>query len=226
MKQLQLQAVDINRRALDEPITVPFSPTELSFTKGANYAEVPIPGLELPLLQFVRGEAETVSLELFLDASAGTLSVTELARRLYKLAMISPEHHSPPLVKVSWGSGFPGPSLGPSAESEKSFTAVVLSVGRRFTFFASDGTPLRAVVTLALKQFLTLSEQLTAMDLQSADHTRIHVVQQGETLPLIAFDAYADAALWTLIATHNNLSNVRQVAAGTRLELPPLGVGR
>ncbi|MCW4464563.1 hypothetical protein OK351_03455 [Glutamicibacter sp. MNS18] len=225
MKQLQLQAVDVDRRPVGEPIVVPFSPTELSFTKGANYAEVAIPGLELPLLQFVRGEAETISLELFLDASAGTTSVTELARKLYKLATISPEHHSPPLVTLSWGSGFPGPSLGSSNEAENSFTAVVLSVTRRFTYFAADGTPLRAVVTLSLKQFLTLAEQVTALNLQSADHTRIHVVQQGETLPLIAFDAYADAGAWPVIATHNNLSAVRDLRPGTRLELPPLGVG-
>ncbi len=82
MKQLHLQAVGLDHKPSGEPILVPFSPTELSFAKAANYAEIPIPGLELPLQQFVRGEAETISLELFLDASASTVPVTELARQL------------------------------------------------------------------------------------------------------------------------------------------------
>lgn len=223
MKQLQLQAMGVDGQEVGDPIVVPFSPTELAFTKSANYAEVAIPGLEMPLLQFVRGEAETITMELFLDASASSSTVTEQARRLYKLATIVPDRHSPPLVKVSWGAGFPGPSLGASREAENGFTAVVLSVARRFTMFAGDGTPLRAVVTLSLKQYLTLAEQVTALNLQSADHTRIHVVQQGETLPLIAYDAYADASAWPVIAHHNNLSHVRDLIPGTRLELPPLG---
>lgn len=224
MKQLHLQAVGLDHKPSGEPILVPFSPTELSFAKAANYAEIPIPGLELPLQQFVRGEAETISLELFLDASASTVPVTELARQLYKLATIVPERHSPPLVRVSWGANFPGPSLGNSGQAENGFTAVVLSVSRRFTLFAEDGTTLRALVTLSLKQYMSLSEQVSALNLQSPDHTRVHVVQQGETLPLIAFDAYADAAVWPLIAEHNRLTELRDLAPGTRLELPPLGV--
>lgn len=225
MEQLQLQAMGIDRNPVGDPIVVPYSPTELAFSKSANYAEVVIPGLEMPLLQFVRGEAETITLEIFLDSSTSATGVTEQARVLYKLATIAPDRHSPPLVRLSWGSRFPGPSLGSSAEAENGFTAVVLSVARRFTLFAADGTPLRALVTLSLKQYMSLAEQITALNLQSADHTRVHVVQQGETLPLIAFDAYADAGAWPLIANHNKLTEVRELVPGTRLELPPLGVG-
>jgi nucleoid-associated protein YgaU len=47
------------------------------------------------------------------------------------------------------------------------------------------------------------------------------VVQEGETLPLIAYDAYGDASQWRIIATHNNIAEVRLIAPGTALELPP-----
>lgn len=224
MAQLSLQPMKPNGRDPDgDAIIVPYAPTELAFTKGANYAEVQIPGLELPLQQFVRGEAETTSLELFLDATDGsTGSVTAAVRELYKLATIKPENHAPPLVKLTWGADFPGPSLGASQESETQFLAVVLSVARRYTLFGTDGRPLRAVVTLSLRQYANLETQVAALSLQSADHTRVHVVQQGENLPLIAFDAYADADAWRLIATHNKLTDVRDLVPGTRLELPPL----
>jgi nucleoid-associated protein YgaU len=48
------------------------------------------------------------------------------------------------------------------------------------------------------------------------------VVAEGETLPLIAHDAYADAQKWRVIAEHNDLADVRDLVPGTRLELPPL----
>ena len=46
-----------------------YNPTEYTFSKTAQFAEHPIPGLDSPVLQFVRGQAETVSLDLFFDTS-------------------------------------------------------------------------------------------------------------------------------------------------------------
>ena len=60
---------------------------------------------------------------------------------------------------------------------------------------------------------------MTAINYQSADHTRLHVVQEGETLPLIAFDAYGDARKWRVIATHNTIAEVRHLAARHRARI-------
>ena len=46
-----------------ELIPVQFNPTQLSFNKGVQVAEIPIPGLDSPLIQFVRGQNETLSLD-------------------------------------------------------------------------------------------------------------------------------------------------------------------
>jgi nucleoid-associated protein YgaU len=53
----------------DEPVEVMFNPTEYQITRNMSYAEVAVPGLAMPLLQFVRGEAQQLQLELFLDSS-------------------------------------------------------------------------------------------------------------------------------------------------------------
>lgn len=210
-----------------DPITVRYAPPELSFSKAAQYADVAIPGLEQPLMQFVRGDAETLSLELFFDSTdAGTgakaRSVTAEVHRLHQLVSIHGKTHMPPLVEIAWGEDFPGLAIGPNDMPATTFKAVVLSCARRFTLFSPSGKPLRATVTLALKQYTTLAEQLTKINYQSADHTRIHIVQQGETLPLIAHDAYADASKWRVIAAHNDLADVRSLTPGDQLELPPL----
>jgi nucleoid-associated protein YgaU len=227
MVELTFQKVDARGQPFDAPMTVKYAPAELTFAKSAQYAEVAIPGLELPLLQFVRGDATTISMDLFFDSTEGgtgasALSVTADVEKFHKLVSIKGDLHHPPLVRVTWGEDFPGASFGETTQAGQTFTAVVLSVSRRFTLFNPDGKPLRAVVSLSLKQFASVAEQVTAINYKSADHTRLHVVQQGETLPLIAYDAYGDARKWRVIALHNQIANVRRIDPGTALELPPL----
>jgi nucleoid-associated protein YgaU len=226
MVDLTFQKVDSRGQAIDAPMTVKYAPAELTLAKGAQYAEIAIPGLELPVLQFVRGEATTLSMDLFFDSTEGgtgttALPVTETVERFHKLVSVKGSLHHPPLVQVTWGDDFPGASFGESDQAGQTFTAAVLSVSRRFTLFNPDGKPLRAIVSIALKQFATVAQQVTAINYQSADHTRLHVVQEGETLPLIAYDAYGDARLWRDIALHNRIAEVRRIAPGTALELPP-----
>ena len=59
-------------------------------------------------------------------------------------------------------------------------------MNRRYTLFDPEGAPLRCIVALTLKEYRTLSEQLTELNLQTSDHTRTHTVREGETLPQIA----------------------------------------
>ena len=227
MSQLSFQKVDLSGNSIGDPMVLDYAPAELAFSKSAQYAEIAIPGLEQPLLQFVRGDAETLNMEIFLDSSAdGTggnaVAVTDRVEAFHKLVAIKGDLHTPPLVRVFWGDNFPGTAMGETETAGEYFTAVVVSVARRFTLFNPDGKPLRATVSIALKHYATVAEQVAAINYQSADHTRIHVVSEGETLPLIAYDAYQDARKWRVIADHNGLSDVRHIVPGTSLELPPL----
>lgn len=52
-----------------EPVEVMFNPTEYSVTTNMSYADINVPGLRMPLLQFVRGQSRVMSVELFLDHS-------------------------------------------------------------------------------------------------------------------------------------------------------------
>ena len=112
-------------------------------------------------------------------------------------------------------------NVGRTTLAVPAFDCIVTSCTRKYTLFNPDGVPLRAIVTLAVREYRTLEEQLQALNLQSSDHTRVHVVQQGENLPLIAYMAYGNAARWRLIAETNQLTNVRSPAPGTVLTLPP-----
>ena len=104
-----------DNRPKPEPIEVQYNPTELSYDKSAQFAEIAIPGLDAPLQQFVRGQAEKLTLELFFDTTdqgmgAGATSVTTLTDRIYQLVKIEPTRHAPPICTFVWNDQFPGSS--------------------------------------------------------------------------------------------------------------------
>src|SRR5436305_3903516 len=95
------------------PFPVQFNPTEYTLSKGAQIAEIPIPGLDSPILQFVRGQTETLSLDLFFDSTDSGMDdnakpVTERTDLFYQLVKIDGSTHAPPICFFSWGSAFPG----------------------------------------------------------------------------------------------------------------------
>lgn len=226
MAKLTFQKLDLEKAPLGDPIEVQFNPTEYSFEKTARFGEVSIPGLDSPILQFVRGESEKLTLELFFDSTEdGTgedaASVVPAVDAFYRLVKISGALHTPPLVRITWSQSFPGAVTSESEAPTPTFDAVVETVGRRYTLFNPEGVPLRCIVALSLREYRTLREQLTELNLQTSDHTRIHVVREGETLPQIAYDAYKDPSRWRLIADANRIFNPRSIAPGQTLQLPP-----
>ena len=58
-----------DQRTDPESIELQYNPTELSWDKSAQIAEIAIPGLDAPLQQFVRGQAEKLTLDLFFDTT-------------------------------------------------------------------------------------------------------------------------------------------------------------
>jgi hypothetical protein len=203
-----------------EELEVQFNPTEFTLNKGAQIAEVAIPGLDMPILQFVRGQTETLTLDLFFDTTEGGMGdaarpVTALTDEFYDLVKINPATHAPPVCRFDWGAlYFPGDRFG--------FQCIVESVRQRFTLFNPLGWPLRATLTVSLREYKTLKEQVDEIKFESADHTHAHIVQRGDTLSRIANAVYGDPGRWRPIADHNRLENPLDLRPGAILEIPPL----
>lgn len=212
-----------------ERMQVQFNPTELSIGKGAQIAEIGIPGIDSPILQFVRGQNEKLTLDLFFDTTdeggvgPDARPVTELTNKFYALVKMSGEEHAPPRCRFGWGEEFPGliNQDGKVRGKRKAFDCIVDNIQQKFTLFSSDGAPLRATLSITLHEYLTLDQQLTQLNLRSADHTRVHTVQGSESLPQIAYEMYRDAARWRLIAEANNILRPRELEPGTVLIVPP-----
>src|SRR5947207_2417710 len=97
----------------EKEIEVQFNPTEFTLNKSAQIAELAIPGLDMPILQFVRGQTETLTLDLFFDRTEAGMGesaqpVTERTDQFYQLIKINPVTHAPPVCVFNWGAHFPG----------------------------------------------------------------------------------------------------------------------
>jgi nucleoid-associated protein YgaU len=189
-------------------IEVQFNPTEYTLSQGASYAEIGVPGLSMPLLQFVRGEAQTLSLELFLDGSDSRESVIDRLKQLRELVQIDSELHAPPVCTFTWG--------------DTNFQGVVTSLSERYLLFGDGGEIWRARVTVTMKSYVPPDVQAREIDRHSPDRTKTHVVREGDRLDLIAEDEYGDPSLWTVIARHNQIGRPRFLSPGTVVEIPPL----
>ena len=187
-------------------VEVLFNPTEYSVDEGAHYADLPVPGLQTPILQFVRGESGSLSLELFLDGTARRTPVDEDLKKLRKFVEIDGDLHAPPVCRFEWGA--------------VSFPGVVTSFKQKYTLFAEDGRLLRVRVTLTLKKYKAAEVQLRNPPRNSPDRTRVRAVRERETLAQLAGEAYGDPRLWRVIAAANDIDRPRFILPGQTLRLP------
>jgi hypothetical protein len=209
--------------SLGARMEVQYNPTEFSFTKGVQYAEIGIPGLDMPVQQFVRGNYESVSLELFFDTTEfGTESeesvkpVTLMTDQFYQLIRIDPRIKAPPICQFSWGdTGFPGSNLrqGETQLREHGFRCLVESVTQKFTLFSPQGIPLRAMLTVKLREYQTLT------DLVAATEEEVTLIEEGTTLDEVANRVFNDPTKWRAIAEANSIDDPLSLQPGSLLSL-------
>ncbi len=156
----------------EEPIPVLFNPTQYSLDKSNQIAEVGIPGLGSPILQYVRGNARTLTMELFFDTYEKQTEVREYTDKIYALLGIKGATHVPPVCKLTWG--------------DFEFRCVLGRVSGRFTLFLGNGTPVRATLSVTFKEFIDVEVLVREPPTGSADHTKSRTVKRGDTLSSIA----------------------------------------
>jgi phage tail protein X len=208
---------------------VQYNPTEFALDKGVQLAEIAIPGLDSPLLQFVRGQNEKLSIDLFFDTTddgtgARATSVTTKTDPIYSLVKIEPAGHAPPIVTFAWNSAFPGADLPAASGNQRrtAFRGVVESCRQKFTFFSPEGVPLRAILTLSLREYKTLEEQLAQLNLSSPDRTHAYLTRDGDTLSRIAGRYYGRAGAWRSVAEANDIDDPRRLNPGVLLTIPSI----
>lgn len=203
-----MDRVQILNEETGQTIFAMFNPEEYSLNKENNYASQAIPGLTSPLLQFVHGNLQTLDMELFFDSFDAGTDVRQETSQVFGLLAINSDLHTPPVLRVTWGT--------------LDFRCVLAKVGQKFLRFFADGRPGRARLTVTFNEYLDAATQVAQANLQSPDFSKAYTVKQGDTLSSIAAQFYEDATKWRPIALINALIDPRSIVPGQEIQVPPL----
>lgn len=201
-----------------------FNPNELTVERTNQFTEIDVPGLGSSILQFVKGNSRTLTMDLFFDTyemgtdvrlftdlitgwDAGSM-LSGLPIQPRGLMDIDPEEHAPPPCLFIWGLFI--------------FPCVIQSVTKKFTMFLPEGIPVRATLSITLKEYKDYETQLKETIRHSSDRSKTRLVKEGDSLWLIAAREYGDPLFWRHIAQENDIDNPRQLVPGMELTVPPL----
>jgi len=199
----------ITPKVTPDVIPLRFNPTEYQLQKQNNFAEIAIPGLETPPIQYVRGASEKLTLELIVDTS----DTLEDVRKKYVDAVrgllnINSELHAPPLVAFEWDCEI--------------FKGVLESLNVTYTLFGPTGVPLRAKLSTTLREYRPVNVQFSERPRNSPDVEKSFTVRRGDELWSIAAQIYRDASQWRALALANDIQDPRSLEPGTQLLVPRL----
>jgi len=147
---------------IEEPVVSPaeiplcFNPTEYQLQKSNNFADIAIPGLESPPIQFISGAAEKLTTELLVDTSDTLQDVrATYVNGIRGLMRLNQELHAPPIVSLVWGSC--------------RFRGVLESLSVTYVLFSPDGIPLRAKLAVSNTEYRPIDVQVRDSPTASPD---------------------------------------------------------
>ena len=198
-----------------------FNPATFAFSTSNRWESEQIPGKNTPSLRFAGGGSGSFGLTLTFDTTPSGQSVTQYTNKLLKLMDVdtslsgydaAKNNGRPPWVKFHWGTDL------------HTFKAVITSANVAFTYFSSEGLPLRANVDMSFEQFEPDANWGPQNPTSGTPNPkRTHQVQVGDTLDRIAARYFGDSTKWRDIATLNGIADPLDLAPGRLLSIPEQG---
>ena len=195
-----------------------FNPTTLAVRRGAEWTKQKLATGTPPKPDYRGGGGDAITLNLLLHAE-DTRTGADVQTNVNDLLALADatveagtlDQKRPPTVILHWGKFV-------------SCACVATSVDVTVELFDVDGTPLRALVNLALTQFSAepgqAASKWTNPTTRASLRRRLHNVAPGENVHLVANEHLRDPAKWRVIADFNNLDDPLRVRAGDVLVVP------
>lgn len=118
------------------------------------------------------------------------------------------ETHQPRFFKFVWGTDL--------------FKGRCTSLNINYKLFNPDGSPIRAICKVTLKQAIEEQVRVAQQNDRSPDLSHYRRVQAGDTLPNMCFKIYGDAAYYIQVAEVNKIQNFRNLNIGSEIYFPPI----
>jgi len=192
---------------------VMLNPSGFNHTLSIEYNKDKAQGQIASDLKFNQYQSEKVSFDLLLDGtgvvSGSNSSVKDQVKSLSSIVYnYEGASHEPNHVRLFWGSFI--------------FYGRLDSINLDYTLFKPNGEPLRAKIKLSFTGFMSNEEEALKAGKSSPDLTHTLEFKAGDTLPLMCYKIYRDCSYYLKIAEFNNITNFRNIKAGTRIHFPPL----
>ena len=116
--------------------------------------------------------------------------------------------HEPRFFKFVWGTDL--------------FKGRCSGLNITYKLFKPDGSPIRAVCKVTLKQATDEELRVIRQNDRSPDLTHYRVVKKGDTLPWMCYHIYGDPGYYLQVAAANKLVNFRELKVGDEIFFPPI----
>ncbi|RPJ62334.1 MAG: LysM peptidoglycan-binding domain-containing protein [Acidobacteria bacterium] len=199
------------------PITVLFNPSEYS-VEDANKWEDQDRNTQRPELQYTGGDRKKLTMELFFDSYEAGEDVRVHTRKIASLLEVDSNLNRPPVCTIEWGETS---SQAPN-DADFPFVGVLESLKQQFVLFKSDGTPVRAKLSVSFKQFRLPEDELKRNPRRSSFPAKTYTVVRGDTLSGIAARLWKRPEQWRRIADRNQIANPRRLTPGQVLTVPAI----
>jgi hypothetical protein len=191
-----------------------FNPETMTLGKINKFAFRTDMGDSTPETVFSGGDAGCMKLELLFDTTKSGDDVRKAYAKLVKMARVKPsenddEKGEPQQIVVHWGKFM-------------SYVAVIESLSHVFTFFKANGTPLRANVTVTLREVYDEGTLPPQNPTSRSEVRRTWIVEKGQRIEWIAHNVYGSTSAWRHLAEVNNLLNPAVLRPGQILKIVPL----
>lgn len=199
------------------PITVLFNPSEYTI-EDANKWEEQERNTERPELQFTGGDRKKLSMDLFFDSYESGQDVRQFTRQIAHLLEVNANENRPPVCTIEWGES----SAQPPNDADFPFVGVLESLKQQFVVFQSNGTPVRARLTVSFKQYRLPEAEAKRNPRRESFPVKTYTFVQGDTLSGIAGRLWKKPEEWRRIAVENQIENPRTVLPGQVIIIPPI----
>jgi hypothetical protein len=215
---MSLEKLNITNKDTNETFDVLFNPTQLTVDEANTWA-----GQDRQRgkdeVQFTSRGSRTLSFDLFFDTYERDEDVRTYTGKVAKLMIIDINGNGkrPAKVQLTWGGADPNMPVGVFP-----FVGVLEKLTQKFTLFNSHGKPVRATLTISIKEFQLPEEQLKKEPKRGSFPAQTYTIRAGDTLSGIAAGLWRDPLKWRLLAKANNIRNPRLLQPGNNLIVPAI----
>lgn len=202
---MSLEKASITNKNNNETIFFMFNPENYSFSKSSSFNEIAIPGRDAPIIQFSKGNVRTLNLELMFDTYETQEDVRSYTEAIENLLYIDESTQATPICIFNWGSF--------------TFTCVVESANTKFEMFLRTGVPVRASLSLALKEYSNDKEENFTSSVSK--NTEIeYTIKSQDSIQKITSQNSNNSISWKEVAAYNSIEDPINLEMGISIKIP------